>query len=72
MALTGTNHEGDQPPHLTLLDDDIPVQVNYEKYDGPEGKFCPAGKKKFQFWENIITCLNGLNKTNNLELKLRK
>jgi len=43
VALTGTNHEGDQPPHLTLLDDDVPVQVNYEKFDGPEGKFCPAG-----------------------------
>jgi len=43
VALTGTNHEGDQPPHLTLLDDDIPVQVNYERFDGPEGKFCPAG-----------------------------
>ena len=44
VALTGTNHEGDQPPHLTLKDDDTPVQVNYEKFDGPEGKFCPAGK----------------------------
>lgn len=43
VALTGTNHEGDQPPHLTLKDDDVPVQVNYEKFDGPEGRFCPAG-----------------------------
>ena len=43
VALTGTNHEGDQPPHLTLLNDDIPAQVNYERFDGPEGKFCPAG-----------------------------
>ncbi|QQP49008.1 Electrontransferringflavoprotein dehydrogenase, partial [Caligus rogercresseyi] len=34
---------GDQPPHLTLKDDDVPVQVNYELYDGPEGRFCPAG-----------------------------
>jgi len=43
VALTGTNHEGDQPPHLTLLDDDTPVNVNYTRFDGPEGKFCPAG-----------------------------
>jgi len=43
VSLTGTNHEGDQPPHLTLMDDDVPVNVNYEKFDGPEGKFCPAG-----------------------------
>ena len=31
-----------QPPHLTLHDDDHPVEVNYAKYDGPEGRFCPA------------------------------
>ena len=43
VALTGTNHEGDQPPHLTLHDDDVPVNVNYDKFDGPEGRFCPAG-----------------------------
>merc|ERR1719300_1091003 len=43
VALTGTNHEGDQPPHLTLKNDDVPAQVNYEMFDGPEGKFCPAG-----------------------------
>ena len=43
-GLKGTNHEGDQPPHLTLLNDDVPVQVNYNEFDGPEGKFCPAGK----------------------------
>lgn len=44
VALTGTNHEGDQPAHLTLLDDSVPVNVNLNLYDGPEGRFCPAGK----------------------------
>merc|ERR1712142_301941 len=24
VALTGTNHEADQPPHLTLMDDNVP------------------------------------------------
>ncbi|KAF6216735.1 hypothetical protein GE061_001083 [Apolygus lucorum] len=43
VALTGTNHEGDQPPHLTLRDDTIPVKQNLGIYDGPEGRFCPAG-----------------------------
>ena len=43
VALTGTNHEGDQPAHLTLKNDDVPAQVNYEMFDGPEGRFCPAG-----------------------------
>ncbi|KAL1110401.1 hypothetical protein AAG570_007932 [Ranatra chinensis] len=43
VALTGTNHEGDQPPHLTLMDDTVPVKHNLALYDGPEGRFCPAG-----------------------------
>lgn len=47
VALTGTNHEGDQPPHLTLKDDTVPVKQNLSVYDGPEGRFCPAGKISF-------------------------
>ncbi|XP_047472519.1 electron transfer flavoprotein-ubiquinone oxidoreductase, mitochondrial-like [Penaeus chinensis] len=43
VALTGTNHENDQPPHLTLKNDDVPVERNYGIYEGPEGRFCPAG-----------------------------
>ncbi|XP_050543740.1 electron transfer flavoprotein-ubiquinone oxidoreductase, mitochondrial isoform X1 [Daktulosphaira vitifoliae] len=43
VALTGTNHESDQPAHLTLLDDSVPTSTNLELYDGPEGRFCPAG-----------------------------
>uniref|UniRef100_A0AAQ4PW97 Electron transfer flavoprotein-ubiquinone oxidoreductase n=1 Tax=Gasterosteus aculeatus aculeatus TaxID=481459 RepID=A0AAQ4PW97_GASAC len=43
VALSGTNHEGDQPPHLTLKDDSVPVSRNLSIYDGPEQRFCPAG-----------------------------
>ncbi|XP_058506582.1 electron transfer flavoprotein-ubiquinone oxidoreductase, mitochondrial [Solea solea] len=43
VALSGTNHEGDQPAHLTLKDDDVPVARNLSVYDGPEQRFCPAG-----------------------------
>ncbi|XP_076047685.1 electron transfer flavoprotein-ubiquinone oxidoreductase isoform X1 [Oratosquilla oratoria] len=43
VALTGTNHDHDQPAHLTLKNDDIPVENNYGVYNGPEGRFCPAG-----------------------------
>ncbi|MEQ2177450.1 hypothetical protein GOODEAATRI_003661 [Goodea atripinnis] len=43
VALSGTNHEGDQPPHLTLKDDSVPVARNLAIYDGPEQRFCPAG-----------------------------
>lgn len=50
VALTNTNHEEDQPKHLTLKDDNIPVDVNLKVYDGPEGRFCPAGV--YEFVEN--------------------
>jgi len=43
VALTGTNHEADQPAHLTLKDDSVPVSQNLLVYDGPEARFCPAG-----------------------------
>lgn len=47
VSLTGTNHEGDQPAHLTLKDDTVPVQNNLEIFGGPEAKFCPAGVYEF-------------------------
>jgi len=46
VALTGTNHEGNQPAHLTLIDDSVPVNHNLKLFDGPEGRFCPAGKPR--------------------------
>ena len=43
VALTGTNHEADQPAHLTLKQDSVAVDRNLAIFDGPEGRFCPAG-----------------------------
>lgn len=43
VALTGTNHEADQPAHLTLLDHSVPEKVNLPKFAGPESRYCPAG-----------------------------
>jgi electron-transferring-flavoprotein dehydrogenase len=43
VALTNTNHEGDQPAHLTLKNDKIPEERNLAIFDGPEQRFCPAG-----------------------------
>eukprot|EP00092_Neocalanus_flemingeri_P012523 GFUD01013498.1.p1 GENE.GFUD01013498.1~~GFUD01013498.1.p1 ORF type:complete len:616 (-),score=170.91 GFUD01013498.1:268-2115(-) len=48
VALTGTNHEADQPAHLTLMDDQTPEDVNFAKFAGPEGRFCPAGVYEYQ------------------------
>ncbi len=43
LAFSNTNHEEDQPAHLTLLDDSVPVDVNLALYDAPEQRYCPAG-----------------------------
>ena len=47
VFLSATNHEEDQPVHLTLKDDSVPVDVNYKEYAGPEQRFCPAGVYEF-------------------------
>ena len=47
VALSGTNHESDQPAHLTLKNDCVPVDHNLAIYDGPEQRFCPAGVYEF-------------------------
>ena len=39
VALSGTNHNGDQPAHLTLKDDSIPKSRNLALFDGPEARF---------------------------------
>jgi len=56
VALTGTNHDHDQPPHLTLLDDNVPVNKNLAQFDGPEARFCPAGVLIFCFYCSSRSC----------------
>ena len=43
VFLSNTNHAEDQPCHLTLKDDAVPIEVNLEYYDSPESRYCPAG-----------------------------
>ena len=47
VFLSNTNHEEDQPVHLTLRDPDIPVSYNLPLYDGPSQRYCPAGVYEF-------------------------
>ena len=43
VYLSSTNHEENQPVHLQLIDNTVPINVNLEKYDSPEQRYCPAG-----------------------------
>ncbi|WP_164073820.1 electron transfer flavoprotein-ubiquinone oxidoreductase [Stenotrophomonas maltophilia] len=47
VFLSSTNHDENQPSHLTLKDASVPVQVNLAEYAGPEARYCPAGVYEF-------------------------
>jgi electron-transferring-flavoprotein dehydrogenase len=43
VFLSSTNHEENQPVHLTLKDPTVPIRTNLAIYDAPEQRYCPAG-----------------------------
>jgi len=43
VFLSATNHEEDQPAHLTLKDPSVPINVNLPRYGEPARLYCPAG-----------------------------
>ena len=43
VFISNTNHEENQPAHLTLKDASVPVAINLALYAGPESRYCPAG-----------------------------
>ncbi len=66
VFLSSTNHEEDQPCHLQLKDDSIPVSVNLPKWAEPAQRYCPAAvyeiidegeEKKFRInAQNCVHC----------------
>jgi electron-transferring-flavoprotein dehydrogenase len=47
VFISNTNHEENQPAHLTLKDPTVPVNVNLATYAGPESRYCPAAVYEF-------------------------
>jgi electron-transferring-flavoprotein dehydrogenase len=47
VFVSNTNHEENQPAHLTLKDASVPVGINLARYGGPESRYCPAGVYEF-------------------------
>jgi len=47
VFISNTNHEEQQPAHLTLKDAGVPVAINLGRYAGPESRYCPAGVYEF-------------------------
>ena len=47
VFISNTNHNEDQPSHLTLKDPAVPVRINLAVFGGPEQRYCPAGVYEF-------------------------
>ena len=66
VFLSSTNHEEDQPSHLQLLDEAVPIEQNLPRYAEPAQRYCPAGvyeimeegdTKRFQInAQNCVHC----------------
>ena len=65
VFLSSTNHEEDQPAHLTLKDASIPIDFNLPEYDEPAQRYCPAGvyevvdeNRQLKFQINAANCVH--------------
>ncbi len=47
VFISNTNHAENQPAHLTLKSEAVPVATNLALYAGPESRYCPAGVYEF-------------------------
>jgi electron-transferring-flavoprotein dehydrogenase len=66
VFLSSTNHEEDQPSHLILKDESIPIAYNLPQFNEPAQRYCPAGvyevveldgESKFQInAQNCVHC----------------
>jgi electron-transferring-flavoprotein dehydrogenase len=43
VYLSNTNHDENQPCHLQLKDPTLAIDINFNEYDSPEQRYCPAG-----------------------------
>ncbi len=42
VFLSNTNHEENQPPHLQLAQPELAITVNWQRFQSPETRYCPA------------------------------
>lgn len=66
VFLSNTNHDEDEPVHLTLADPAVPIEQNLPEYDEPAQRYCPAnvyevveegGSVRFQInAQNCVHC----------------
>ncbi len=59
VSYSSTYHEENQPCHLKLSDNKIPISNNFTLFDSPEQRYCPAG---------VYEILNDSNGLPNLQI----
>jgi len=52
VYLTGTTHTENQPVHLKLKDNSLPVNYTLKEYDEPAQRYCPVGVYEIQKDQN--------------------
>lgn len=66
LFLSGTMHRDDEPCHLKILNDKLPIEINKKVFDSPETRYCPANvyeivynnSKESIFQINAQNCLH--------------
>ena len=43
VSFSSTYHEENQPCHLKIINPKLPIENNYNLFDSPEQRYCPAG-----------------------------
>ena len=43
VSFSSTYHEENQPSHLKIINQKFPIENNYNLFDSPEQRYCPAG-----------------------------
>ena len=69
VSFSATNHEEEQPCHLQLSDNTIPVEVNLPKFDEPAQRYCPAGVYEIVETENESNPIFQINSQNCVHCK---
>ena len=69
VYLTGTNHESNQPVHLTLKDANLPINYTLDKFDEPAQRYCPAGVYEIERDNNSLNPKFVINAQNCIHCK---
>ena len=69
VFLAGTHHEDNQPIHLVLNDNKIPIDYNLKEFDAPEQRYCPAGVYEIVVNDNSKTKSLQINSQNCVHCK---